>query len=353
MKFFYQVISTVFVTIGAIMGAGYITGREPVSFFGVNSFYLPLAFASLLFGGFLCLLYSLGKKYDTLNQLNKSMMKKPSPFNIAVHIACFISVSGLLAGLDSLFYSVTSVKFPLISILVLLVVSFSSKYGIKGVERISLIFIPVVVFAVLFLIFSNMETPVASQKGENNGYIKAMLFSSLNVFINLPPIVETAKGKSRGALILSGAICAVLLFVLTTLILLFIKQKNTFNNDMPLLSALSGKSLYLFSAILFIAMITSVISAYYPLYSYAKDKGEGYGVSLLAVSVFCFSRLGLTKIVEYAYPVIGVFGIVYVTICLIFVVRQNKKGYKTFNVADNKNRLTVREETFYVKKEKE
>ena len=70
----------------------------------------------------------------------------------------------------------------------------------------------------------------------------------------------------------------------------------------------------------------------------AKEKLGGYGVALTAVGAFCFSRLGLTKIVNYAYPVIAVFGGIYVIFCLTFII---KKRYKKDSVADNKNKVFI------------
>ena len=57
----------------------------------------------------------------------------------------------------------------------------------------------------------------------------------------------------------------------------------------------------------------------------------------MGIVSFAFSRLGLKTIVDYVYPIIGGFGLIYVIICLVYVTRKNIsiKGQKK---ADNKTK---------------
>lgn len=332
MKFFYQTLSVISVTVGSIVGAGFISGRELVSFFGTESFILPLSISFIILSGCLLLLFGLGKNSNGLIELNSKLLKSPKPFNVAVLISSFISVCGIFAGLDGVYtLSIGQIKFPILSISVLVLVSFTSAYGIKGVERVSLILIPLVIVAVFFMVFRSGSFDYGNSFiGGGISIFNTFLYCFMNCFINLPAIIDVAKGKGKTALIISAIISSLLLSVMAMFILASISFGKTENAQMPLYEAVGGVYAGLFAGVLLSALITSALSAYYPLYSFAKKKLREKGIIIMAVCCFIFSRLGLKNIVNYAYPIIGVFGGVYLAICLVYKIK-NRRLNKNFS----------------------
>ncbi len=332
MKGFFEVLSIVFVTVGSVIGAGFISGRELVGFFGTENYFVPLLIMAVVLCFSLTILCSLGRHYVTLRTLNGNLFAKSNVFDWAVYIASFISVSGLLAVLDQLWLGIGVLpKIPVLSIVAIIALSIVSRYGIRGVEKVSLFLVPVIIIAVNTLIFINGKTKF-SFDGQVNLFsgVKSILYVSMNCFINLPAIVEVAGGKSKKSVYISAVIVSVLLLVQSLLILNTVTNAGSAvsQSAMPLYNALGqGKYVGVYSLCVFSAVISSVVSAYYPLYSIAKENGGNYGVLVLGIGAFVFSRLGLKNIVDYVYPIVGAFGTLYLIKCVIYLAKVEKIGY--------------------------
>jgi uncharacterized membrane protein YkvI len=345
-KFFYAICSVTFISVGSVIGAGFISGRELVSFFGTGNFLPRLIFASVLLSAFFSLLFLIGRNFTNLNALNQKLFKSEKIVSVAILTASFISVSTLLAGVDSLVLSAFNFSFPICSIVLIIAVSLFSKGGIKGVEKLSVTLMPIVVIVATFMIIKKGDLGYSKTSSAGGvGVVSAILYASMNAFINLPPIVECSSGKKKSVLIVSAILSGVLLFIEGYLILNTVVKSGTFDQDIPLLSAIGNAGGTLFFIALFSSMVTSVFSAYYPLYFFAKDKGKKYGVGILAVALFCFSRLGIKNLVGHVYPIIGAFGVVYLISCVKYLIR---KKYKKIPIDDNK----IEGENYEQKKEK-
>jgi len=340
-KTLFSILKTSFLTVSAIIGAGFITGRELVGYFGIENFEVYSLVSALLFFGSFYLVYSLGRRENSYNELHEKMLKNRGGkvMSVAVIISAFVSLCSLFSAMDSLTKSLGFFGgFPLLSIVAILVVSNTSKYGINGLEKINSVLVPIVLFAVLLALAFKGDFKFTFE-GEFSGVksTKTVLFVTMNIFINLPVIFSSAKGKSKKTLLISAIISALILSLLTFFMLgaIAVGGEQTGQADMPLLSAVGGGYATLFAVALFTALASSVTTAYYPLYEVAKKLDDKRGVVMLGIISFAFSRLGLKTIVDYVYPIIGCFGLIYVVICLIYVVRKNIsiKGKKK---ADNK-----------------
>ena len=53
---------------------------------------------------------------------------------------------------------------------------------------------------------------------------------------------------------------------------------------------------------------TSAFSAYYPLYLFCKEKHNDFSLLFFGVITLMISKIGIEKIVRYAYPIVGAFG---------------------------------------------
>lgn len=350
MKVFFEVTGILFVSVGAVIGAGFISGHELVGFFGAEGFVVPVIIMGVVMFFCTAMLFMLGRRFSRLKTLNGALLKHGKPFSAAVYFSSFISVGGLLAGLDEIWNSFGFLQgAPILSAFMLLILSFVSKKGIKGVERVSVALVPVILVAVNFLIAtgSGLSFPSGGGGFLENG-VNIILYVSMNCFINLPAIVEVAGGKSRKAAFISAFAVSVVLTVQSLLILGTIANAGSAvaESGMPLLFSLNGKYRGVYAACVLVALATSLVSAYYPLYSFAVGTGKTAGILILAFAEFVFSRLGLKNIVEYAYPLIGAFGTIYIFKCIQFLLKEKRRGkrsasfrhcgIKTLSYADNK-----------------
>ena len=181
------------------MGAGFLSGAEPVVFFGTENFVAPLLFAASLFALSLGFLFAYERGLKSGNSLSaadknalngaiiqsgkaadagkngldraanksgsllkraekgkKSEQEKRDFFFAAAYIADFVFLSGMIAGLDASAENINGAArgFPVVSLLSLLFAFFYSAKG-GGLEKINLVLSPLSVFIVnAFIVYA-------------------------------------------------------------------------------------------------------------------------------------------------------------------------------------------------------
>lgn len=305
-----------------MVGAGFISGREIVAFFGTESF-LPFITASFfLLAALFYLAYS-GEEKAWLKQENKA-------FDVAAVISSFISACGVLAGLDFLFKTYFACGFPVLSTLSLCVASAVAIKGVKGVEKFTLAAVPVIIVIIVYLIFNRGETDFSTGKvSVIKSGVKTLLYASMNFFVNLPALKDCAYRKSTKARVVSAVLSAFILCFLAAIIAAAIKAAATENYDAPLLFAVGLAPV--FSVALFFALETSLFSAYYPAFYLCEKKFGATGGVCVAIAAFTVSRLGVKGIIDGLYPVIGAFGTAYVIKTVFAKITRYKKRAKEHN----------------------
>ena len=317
-----------------MVGAGFISGRELISFFGTEGFAPFVLFAGGLLLVCLLLLFSLGSEYGGADGLNRALMKNPKPFGATVLIASFVFLSAMLAGLDALGEGFGLPGYlPLISSASIICVTFCSRYGLKGIEKINLALVPVVLIIINALIINGVKPDFSGKTpGLISGTCKAALYVFLNAFSNLPVILSTARYKSKKILFGAAALTAAIICFQALMILGAVNSggKSAEYAQIPLLYVLENTSSAVYAAAVFAAILSSLSSAYYPLYVVAKEKMQKTGVVLLCISSLVFSRVGLKGIIDYVYPLLGGLGAIYILKCLLFKLKKITSRRKNF-----------------------
>ena len=323
MNFFYQTVSLTFLTVGAVVGAGFISGREIVAFFGTESF-LPFIIASFfILSGFFYTAYSIRE--------SARRKKDDLVFGYLAVASSFISACGVLAGLDFLFATFCSCRYPVLSVSSLIVVSVVSVKGISGVEKFTLAAVPFIIIIVVRLILGRGEIDFSTGNIDffKSG-IKTVLYASMNFFVNFPAMRESAKGKSQKARVFAAFLSSAILCFLAAIIAAAVKGGATQNTDAPLMFAVGVAPI--FSIALFFALETSLFSAYYPAFSLFTKKRKVIGGVLVGVSAFIISRIGVKGIIDGLYPIIGAFGTAY----LFKIIAEKFSAYKKRAKDNNK-----------------
>ena len=335
--------------LGSIIGAGFISGAELVSFFGSENYLLPVAFSTVLITVCFCTVFLVCKEEVNKRITIEKLMGGAGAYRFATCVTSYVFTAGMLASLDALWDSLGILSgVPILSILVMIIISVFSRYGIKGIERINLIIMPFVLIVVNFLLFKKCDLDFnAFGKISVGTPVNVCLYVFMNVFLSIPVMRACSLNKSRKSLMISSVIVAVFIGVQAILILSAIKGANVPQGvNMPFLTAVnSGKiSLLLFSTLL-VGIITSAFSSYYQAYEISKEKFGLIGVVVSGVFTVSLSMFGLSKIVKYFYPLIGGIGAFFIIRC--------RKGIKRKINADNKRNHQNSYGGIYVKKEKE
>lgn len=226
-------------------------------------------------------------------------------FKVLLYASLFIIMSGMLAGIDSLFPAAS----PLPSVISAALCVIICIKGIGGLTAANVIAVP------CMLIFLAVAIPIGGDMGYISGEadtaraLSAVIYAGLNIFLAVPVICDLGKDMAKGKGV-TAFLAAALLFIFICLILSAVCNKDEADGySFPLLYAL--KSFPFFTVICVFGAFTTLISAYYPFYSLLAPLKKPLsiiariGILLLAGAL---SRLGFTDIVEKIYPIMAAAG---------------------------------------------
>lgn len=332
MKTLNDFFNIVFLITGTIIGAGFITGAELIVFFGTENFLLSVIITTILIAVVLLITFKTIKRKENDEHALKRLLGGNRFYNVSTCFTSLVFTSSMLAGIDALFNTVTNLGgFQIASLIVIFLISLFSKFGAKGIEKLNFVLMPLIIFAVNFLIIVKGKKLVCSAIALSPSSItKAFLYVYINIFVALPIMKETSKNKSIKTLTIASIVVALVVGAQAYIILSVVAEGGgKLSVDMPLYFALFNGcfSLIFFLAIIF-ACLTSAFSAYYPLYCFAKKKGGNFGVAIVSLVTVVISKLGLNKLISIAYPIIGGLGVLFFVRCLTSIKRND--------IADNK-----------------
>ena len=334
-KTFFFVISTTFLTLGAIIGAGFISGAELIAFFGVKGYLLPSVLFSVIFLIIIIALFITfkSKKYEIKNNALDSSQEKFG-FRGAVSV---VFTASMLAGLNDLSKELNIVvKFPLFPVIAMVLITIFSKRGIKGIERFNLIAMPIVILAVNLVIFSSKNISVDTSLDITFNKVKnCVLYAFMNVYICIPAMRDCVVAKNKKSLIISSFFStAILLFEILLIISAIRFSGVNSGGGLPIfLVAESGIKRKVIILSILVCTLTSAFISYYPAYKTASKKSGKFGALMLAILTLSISFIGLDNIVKFIYPIIGGAGLVSAVKILL--------GIKNFDYADNKGMIKV------------
>lgn len=324
----FKIFTSASFIVGAVIGAGFITGKELVEFFvGFNPFISALT----VFAFITCIF--IVENFDLDGRVEKT-------FYPIIICSNFMICAGMISGLDSLFYSTMGLNpnYSIASFLGVVLCSILCMDGIAKIEKISLWLVPIMIL-VLFAVCINtiVKDGVYSNKVPSLGFLP---YVTLNVFMASSVIKTTTlslnKKEKTATAILSGGILGVVVAV----VLCSLSTGFYGAEDVPLLKLTEGIKIakYVYFAVALIAILTTVFSSYYTVYKPISKKGNvGFKTVALSLGVFIVSKLGFSDIVKRIYPAIGLIGIAYlVTVVVLQVFFRLKQLRRTSNLPKRK-----------------
>lgn len=329
--------------VGAVIGAGFASGREIISFFG-NHISLWIAPACglgyFIFNSLFLYLGSIVNK-SNISEANKAIMGK---FHfIADFFLLFnslIVLSGMLAGMDSLFAEFIPLK-PLFSVLSGIVCAFITVKGINGMIKVSNLIVPVIIVSLLALGIINIEFPLTIS-GDFKVY-SLIIYIAMNLMLASGFFI-TLQEKNKKIILFSSLLSSVILTILMALLILALNNVGEYG-DMPTLS-LCGSSTALkiiITATIAVSIFTTMLTAMSTLYSwlYATVKSKVFSVTLILTAALTVSFLGFSNVVAYLYPIIGFAGLIYMFCCGFFVLKRSRLSSLFDNLLFNKRHRKI------------
>lgn len=293
--------------VGAVAGAGFLSGRELLEFFG-GFRILPLVLSGAgFFLGFLLFL-RLGARYGGFNGVADTLFGKK--MSLAVKSAALFASFAVATAMLSAFHS----EFPkckpfLAAALIVAGTAFSGR-GIKGLSAFSAAFTPFLLCTAVLLILSrgkfSAPESVSVARDCKSAALSAV-YVCMNVLTSSPVLCELGEKLQTNKKTTCAAGLAALILTLLAAAILSVTgfDKSSYSHPMPLESVLQGG--VFFSLLSSVGMATTFAVCFYPVFGAAKTKGTCAEIAVPFVFLLC-SFVRFEKVVRFFYPVAGVLG---------------------------------------------
>ncbi len=293
-----RIITLALTFAGTLIGAGFISGKEIVAFFGDAGIF-SIALSCLAIGGFAYVFIRLGSLYD--GDIEFAILGKHK--NLAVYASRtvnFITLCVMIAGGEYVLNTVFEIHGGGI---ITAVCALPFAYG-KGnpVGILNSIIVPIAVGSLIYIAVKTANPLPAS----GSFYaVKPLMYSALNLLASGSIVAKSSKGVSRSGAVVASLIVSTIIFVLVLAIKTAIIGYES--SEMPVADvfALLGQE-KLGGIIIYTAVFSTAVSAL-RLVSDGRKFAPVTAVSAgLMVSVVGFGNL-----TDFTYPLIGAVGIVY------------------------------------------
>jgi len=312
-----QVFEITLLFLGSVIGAGFATGAEIITFFG--SINLPAwciaIIVSLTMFGIIALEIILyyPKAYSKIS-IKVSHEKKlcKQAFNLCSILVYFILFTAMTAGITA----ITNSGFTLISLILSLVIVL---FGFDKLSKLNIF----LVLTIIVLIISTAlpwvsASNIANDKNTINwlhlfkGIFSAFLYAGLNCFMFPELIQAVGKKQTKKTLIGAAILTASILMILVGLILTTIQKAHTTTATVPLLAAAPN---IITIIIILLAILTSQYTALFAItqrcqmLKFPDTKKNRPPLSMIGICLLAYaiSFCGFNKIINFAYPLIGAF----------------------------------------------
>lgn len=303
-----KVLATSAVTIGCVVGAGFVSGREALVFFGgADPLFCAAAFF-LLFFVFVFAVLRAGAKHGAkdIRELDKALFGKFSPlFDGVFLLNGFFALSAMLAGgraLGGVFCELAIAAACAAAIL----------FGIEGIKIVNVLLVPLIAGLVLFLSSGDLWF-------EGWGAVRLQTvfacarYAAYNAALSCGVLNACGKELTEKGAAASAALSSLAIAVMIFCILNCLRGGDFANAEMPLLSLATGGVRVVFVAASACAVATSAMSAAYPVVQWAQTKtgDKTVAVACVFICAYVVGLLGFSRILNFVLPVASLFSAIF------------------------------------------
>lgn len=313
MKTLVKSLKIASVIIGSVLGAGFLSGKEIVTFFQGGN---PIIISLIVFVIFFSVIFFFLAFPKILDGKILILVKA-----ILLSGNVIISV-GMLSAIDSIFNLQFPIFYdlPIFSIIALLLANLVAINEKEGLQKANCFLVPIIVlvFLIIFL-FSGDKSLVKTDKILPKNIIS---YCGLNLTLLLPLLSRLGEGENKKVLLLSSFLSSfvVAIGVFGVFLLTSSLNSNALNSDLPILKMLEDNVFLhrIYQIILIFGILTSLFGSYYPVFNFfSNDFFGSVGKIISCLIIFLLSRLSFSSVVSIIYPVFGFCGFILIVI-LIF-----------------------------------
>ena len=328
-----------FSIIGSVIGAGFITGREILTFFYGQS---PILVFILLLAFFFLLMLSV---MTVKNEMSLYAVER------ADNVICLFNIlmiASMLGATESLARDMgVGCAFPVWSVVMLLVSIVVCAGGMSRLDKFNAVLVSVML-GIVFLIVALKLPSVSlefSAAGTHVNFFAVAKYVGMNILLTQPLLGNIRREnnafgqvETRVKTSVLTAFTAAFLLSLTAAAFLAVLPKESAFAELPILHIVGANKAFYYSVSLTVALgiITTLVGSMYPLLNYsfcskssgkisadragdkenrgdAKKRCRGKIIRAVCICVLSLgvSRLGFYVIVDRIYPLLGILSIAY------------------------------------------
>lgn len=332
---------------GTLVGAGFASGKEIWFYFAQwgNVSYFMIVFVCFLFLGSSILFFSFGKKFqiETVQECGLKIFGKfSSVFEILLVLSNLTLLSSMLAGADSLF-SIVLPNFPyrLASVVTAIITLVVVCFGFKSITKTNSLIVPLLVLMICITFvaclfdgrtaFSSNEFCASNFFGST---IYGLLFVGSNMFFSGFIFARMGKEFEKKELFGGTLIgCIFLMLCLFAITILLLTNPSSIASDMPIVEIALSLNYWFAYVVLIIVWLGLLTTAFALLFTISNWLKTYFGNPVLMTTIssiiaLILSGIGFNSFVKIVYPIMGVFGFLYI----FFTIISIKKSKQTFSL---------------------
>lgn len=329
-----ETFKIIFVIIGAIIGAGFASGKEIYTFFCIYGYYgiIGILISSFLFGLIIYKVFQILDRYN-INEYNNFLKiilkeRKSDKINKVIYliISAFLLITFyiMIAGFGAYFNQKYNVPVIIGAGIFSIFIFITLNRNIEGIIKISEIVVPIIILFIIMVGVKEIEEITVEEirftcinKSVLESIISGVLYSSYNSIILIPAIVPLKKYIKKENIKIIGMVVGILLAILSFIIYIIL-QKNGIEigqYDLPMIyimKLLGNIYEKIYGIVIIVAIFTSVISAGYGFLENISKNKKSYTqiLSIMCITSPVFAFIGFSKLINILYPMFGVLGII-------------------------------------------
>ncbi|MGM0370818.1 MAG: YkvI family membrane protein [Bacillota bacterium] len=334
-----RIIKIALTYVGAVIGAGFISGQEIFHFFvsyGASGLTLTLVtgflFATL---GTSIILISGELEVDSYYQLFFYCGGKKLGLVADLILTLFLLSSFIimLVGSKEVFGYLFNFKYNLALVVTLLIAIIANLYGLEGILNVNSILIPILLLIVISLSFKiDFNTNFLKIKFNYHQLSSTFVYAGYNLVLASPVLLslvskfkkrEVLWGIGSGGLLLGG-----LAFLIAYILVQF--KSYIIGEELPMLKAVSifqPEFYYLYAATLWLAMLTTASCNLYALLDRLQavlELSRKKSLVVIIIAIIPLAQFSFSSLVEIIYPKLGIISLALFASLLLTHLFSNK-----------------------------
>lgn len=340
-------MSVAMLIVGTMIGAGFASGKEVVTFFGAKpNMFSALITGVLVFGCSVLFLF-VGRrvKCSEIGEVNGVVFGRARVVADILMLFNSITVLGaMLAATDTLVAEFMDIR-PFASIVIGLCCAFIAVRGLNGLIKANAVLVPMMIVFLCVCSLCSMNFPFRPQSSPIMPHF-LILYVAMNMILG-GSVLTTVHNLSPREIILSSAVAAIIVSALLTLIMGALQSCSASHADMPMLviALKSGKPMYFVCLpIIGASVFTTMLSAFKSLYDYLNGfiPSRFFAAGLVLCGGLAVGALSFGTVVSGMYPIMGGVGILYILCAAWFLIRTRVKRRIKKDVGKVKRRIKRR-----------